>query len=101
MNLHPIDLTIFFAHLALIAMIGFIVNKRATRKVDSYFLTDCNVPWWRIGSAADPNHQPGKRTGQLRENSFLLRKSLSVIWTAATQSADLPASAVPTAMRYF
>ena len=51
MNLHPIDLTIIFAYLALMAMIGFIIKKRATKKVESYFLADRNVPWWMLGLA--------------------------------------------------
>ena len=51
MNLHPLDLGIIFVYLALMAMIGFLVKKRATKKVDSYFLADRNVPWWMLGLA--------------------------------------------------
>ena len=51
MNLHPVDLGIIFVYLALMAMIGFLVKKRATKKVDSYFLADRNVPWWMLGLA--------------------------------------------------
>ncbi len=51
MNLHPVDLGIIFVYLALMAMIGLIVKKRATKKVDSYFLADRNVPWWMLGLA--------------------------------------------------
>jgi Na+/proline symporter len=51
MNLHPIDLGIIFVYLALMAMIGFIIKNRATKKVDSYFLADRNVPWWMLGLA--------------------------------------------------
>ena len=51
MNLHPIDLTIIFVYLALMALIGLIIKNRATKKVDSYFLADRNVPWWMLGLA--------------------------------------------------
>src|SRR4030042_2674531 len=51
MNLHPLDLTIIFVYLALMAMIGFIIKNRATQKIDSYFLADRNVPWWMLGLA--------------------------------------------------
>jgi len=51
MSLHPVDLTIILVYLALMAMIGFIIKNRATKKVDSYFLADRNVPWWMLGLA--------------------------------------------------
>jgi len=51
MNLHPVDLTIIFVYLVLMAMIGFIIKNRATKKLDSYFLADRNVPWWMLGLA--------------------------------------------------
>ena len=49
MSLHPVDLAIIGAYLFLMAMAGFVVRNRATRKVDSYFLADRNVPWWMLG----------------------------------------------------
>jgi Na+/proline symporter len=50
-NLHPVDLAIIFVYLVLMAMVGVIVKKRATKKVDSYFLADRSVPWWMLGLA--------------------------------------------------
>jgi solute:Na+ symporter, SSS family len=51
MNLPPVDLGIIFVYLALMAMVGFIIKNRATKKVESYFLADRNVPWWMLGLA--------------------------------------------------
>jgi SSS family solute:Na+ symporter len=51
MNLSPVDLAIIGLYLFLMAMIGFVVRKRATKKLDSYFLGDRNVPWWMLGLA--------------------------------------------------
>lgn len=49
MELHPIDLIIIAAYLVANAFVGFYIRRRATRKVDSYFLADRNVPWWALG----------------------------------------------------
>jgi SSS family solute:Na+ symporter len=49
MSLHPVDLLIIAAYLAFVAMIGVVIRKRATRKLDSYYLGDRNVPWWMLG----------------------------------------------------
>jgi Na+/proline symporter len=49
MNLHWIDLTIIAIYLFAVAMIGFAVKKRATKKLDSFYLADRNVPWWMLG----------------------------------------------------
>ncbi|MEW5901277.1 MAG: hypothetical protein AB1715_07440, partial [Acidobacteriota bacterium] len=51
MSLHPLDLAIIGVYLLLMAMIGFLIKKRATRMLDSYFLGDRNVPWWMLGLA--------------------------------------------------
>jgi Na+/proline symporter len=51
MNLHPIDLAIIGVYLLLMAMIGFLIKNRATKKLDSYFLGDRSVPWWMLGLA--------------------------------------------------
>jgi SSS family solute:Na+ symporter len=51
MSLHPVDLTIIGAYIFLMAMIGFIIRRRATKRLDSYFLGDRNVPWWMLGLA--------------------------------------------------
>src|SRR5512137_30288 len=49
MSLHPVDLAIVGFYLFLMALVGVIVKNRATRKIDSYFLADRNVPWWMLG----------------------------------------------------
>src|SRR5512139_3624632 len=49
MKLHPIDLGIVLVYLAAMAGIGFWVRSQATKKLDSYYLADRNVPWWMLG----------------------------------------------------
>ena len=49
MTLHPIDLSIVLVYLAAMAGIGFWVRAQATRKLDSYYLADRNIPWWMLG----------------------------------------------------
>ena len=49
MNLHWIDLVIIVVYLLAVASIGFLVKKRATKKLDSYYLADRNIPWWMLG----------------------------------------------------
>ncbi len=49
MNLHPVDLVIIAVYLLAVAMIGVVVRKRATKKLDSFYLADRNVPWWMLG----------------------------------------------------
>jgi SSS family solute:Na+ symporter len=49
MKLHWIDLAIIVVYLAAVAMIGFVVKKQATKKLDSYYLADRNIPWWMLG----------------------------------------------------
>jgi len=48
-NLHWIDLMIIVVYLAAVASIGFLVKRRATKKLDSYYLADRNIPWWMLG----------------------------------------------------
>lgn len=51
MNLHWIDLVLIVTYLMMVALIGFWVKKRATEKLDSYYLARRNVPWWILGLA--------------------------------------------------
>jgi SSS family solute:Na+ symporter len=51
MNLHTIDLVLIFGYLAMVAIIGFWVKKKATKQLDSYYLAGRNVPWWMLGLA--------------------------------------------------
>jgi SSS family solute:Na+ symporter len=48
-NLHPVDLAIIAAYLVAVALVGVIIRKRATKKLDSFYLADRNVPWWMLG----------------------------------------------------
>jgi SSS family solute:Na+ symporter len=49
MKLSPVDLFIIAFYLAGVALVGIIVRRRATKKLDSYYLGDRNVPWWMLG----------------------------------------------------
>ncbi|MCU0244519.1 MAG: hypothetical protein MUE80_07195, partial [Acidobacteria bacterium] len=49
MNLHPLDLGIIAVYLVAVAMVGVLVRKRATKKLDSFYLADRNIPWWMLG----------------------------------------------------
>ncbi len=49
MNLHTTDLIIIAAYLLVIALIGIIIQKKASAQLDSYFLADRKVPWWMLG----------------------------------------------------
>ncbi|MCK7540077.1 MAG: hypothetical protein MZV63_58815 [Marinilabiliales bacterium] len=49
MNLHPLDLVIIAVYLLGVAMVGVLVRKRATKKLDSFYLADRNIPWWMLG----------------------------------------------------
>ena len=55
MNLHPLDLGIVLVYLAAMAGIGFWVRANATKKLDSYYLADRNIPWWMLGLLAMHN----------------------------------------------
>lgn len=44
-----VDLSIIGLYFAGMLLIGFIVQRRATKKLDSYFLGDRAVPWWMLG----------------------------------------------------
>jgi len=49
MSLHPIDLAIIVVYLVIVAGIGIAVKKRASRRLDSYYLADRAIPWWMLG----------------------------------------------------
>ena len=50
-NMHPLDLTIIFLYLVLMALVGWWVAKKASRNAESYFLAGKTLPWWIIGVA--------------------------------------------------
>jgi SSS family solute:Na+ symporter len=49
MNFSPLDMVIITIYLLAVAAVGFALKKRATKKLDSYYLGDRNVPWWMLG----------------------------------------------------
>ncbi len=49
MKLPPVDLAIIGTYLLAVALIGVAVRKRATKRLDSYYLGDRRVPWWMLG----------------------------------------------------
>jgi solute:Na+ symporter, SSS family len=50
-SLHPVDLAVIAVYLVAVALVGFVIRKRATKRLDSYYLADRNVPWWMLGLA--------------------------------------------------
>ncbi|HNQ89454.1 MAG TPA: hypothetical protein PKM73_12625 [Verrucomicrobiota bacterium] len=44
-----VDLLIVALYFAGMAAIGIVVHRRATRRLDSYYLADRAVPWWMLG----------------------------------------------------
>jgi len=48
-QLHPLDLSIVACYLLAMALIGVWVRKQATKKLDSFYLADRNIPWWMLG----------------------------------------------------
>jgi Na+/proline symporter len=51
MNLHWIDLTIILAYLVGVALVGFLIRKKASSGLDHYYLAGRNLPWWVLGIA--------------------------------------------------
>ncbi|MDD4645141.1 MAG: hypothetical protein PHY99_04055 [Bacteroidales bacterium] len=51
MNLNWIDLTIVVVYLIMVAMVGFLIRKKASSGLDNYFLAGRNLPWWVLGIA--------------------------------------------------
>src|SRR5690625_2118411 len=49
MYLHPIDLGIIAAYIALTLGIGFWISKRASRSLINYFLGGNSIPWYALG----------------------------------------------------
>ncbi len=49
MQLHWIDISIIFAYLFLVVLLGFFIYKRAGKDIASYFLGGRSVPWYLLG----------------------------------------------------
>jgi Na+/proline symporter len=49
MNLQPLDIGIVIGYLILTLLIGFLISKRASKNLDSYFLGGRSIPWYILG----------------------------------------------------
>jgi SSS family solute:Na+ symporter len=49
MQLHFIDISIIFLYLIVTVVIGFLISKRASKDIDSYFLGGKSIPWYILG----------------------------------------------------
>ena len=49
--MHPVDLTVIAAYLALMSVVGWWSAKKASKNAESYFLAGKSLPWWIIGVA--------------------------------------------------
>ena len=47
--MHVVDLTIIIIYLIAVVIIGFLVSRRASQNIDSYFLGGNEVPWYLLG----------------------------------------------------
>lgn len=45
----PLDLGILGAYFVILILIGFLIRRRASRRLDAYYLADRSVPWWMLG----------------------------------------------------
>ncbi|MCX6150936.1 MAG: hypothetical protein NTX22_10455 [Ignavibacteriales bacterium] len=49
MNLHQVDIIIIAAYMLAMILLGFIIQKKATKHPEAYYLGDRNIPWWMLG----------------------------------------------------
>jgi len=49
MQLHYIDISIICLYLILTVVVGFLISKKASRNLDSYFLGGKSIPWYILG----------------------------------------------------
>lgn len=78
MRLHPLDLGIVVLYLLAMAGIGFWVRARATKRLDSYYLADRNVPWWMLGLSGCSSYIDV--TGTMAMVGALYYLGLKAIW---------------------
>ena len=50
-----IDLIIIIVYLLAIVIVGLVMQKRASKDIDSYFLGDRKLPWWVLASGMASN----------------------------------------------
>ena len=46
-----LDLIIITVYLLAIVVVGLLLQKRASKDIDSYFLGDRKLPWWVLGAS--------------------------------------------------
>lgn len=51
MQIHTVDLAIIFVYLLIVIIIGFLVSRRASQNMSSYFLGGKTLPWYFLGIA--------------------------------------------------
>lgn len=49
MQLHVIDISIILLYLVSTVVVGFLISKRASKNMDSYFLGGKSIPWYILG----------------------------------------------------
>lgn len=49
MKIYLIDTVIIFAYLLIVIISGFLLSRRASKNMDSYFLDCKTVPWYSLG----------------------------------------------------
>lgn len=49
--MHPVDYLIIVIYLISIVILGFILQRKASEGIESYFLGNRNLPWWVLGAS--------------------------------------------------
>jgi len=49
MQLHAVDISIIILYLVSTVVVGFLISKRASKNMDSYFLGGKSIPWYILG----------------------------------------------------
>ena len=49
--MHPVDYLVVVLYLLAIVALGFFLQRKAARGIESYFLGDRQLPWWALGAS--------------------------------------------------
>ena len=49
--METLDLIIIVVYLASIVVVGLMMQRKASKDIDSYFLGDRKLPWWVLGAS--------------------------------------------------
>lgn len=49
--MHPVDYVIVAVYLTTIVAVGLLLQRKASRGIESYFLGNRNLPWWVLGAS--------------------------------------------------